>query len=76
MFMLPILGSTVIPNSQKRGEFWGSTGAWCWVSERYQVERYLFVYVSTLYCLVHQTVFTSVTDVDLRQPHLLNDTLQ
>ncbi|QRV99363.1 G protein coupled glucose receptor regulating Gpa2 protein [Ceratobasidium sp. AG-Ba] len=45
IFLLPILGPTVIQNVDKRGHFYGISGAWCWIGDGYQVERFIYVYM-------------------------------
>ncbi|KAG8744784.1 hypothetical protein FRC10_009432 [Ceratobasidium sp. 414] len=39
ILVLPILGPTVIQNVNKRGHFYGISGAWCWIGDGYQAER-------------------------------------
>jgi hypothetical protein len=46
IFVLPILGPYLIQNVEKRGHFYGISGAWCWIGDGYQVERFIYVYVS------------------------------
>ncbi|KAG8690418.1 hypothetical protein FRC09_011993, partial [Ceratobasidium sp. 395] len=45
IFVLPILGPAVIQNVNKRGHFYGISGAWCWIGDGYQVERFIYVYM-------------------------------
>ncbi|KAG9090567.1 hypothetical protein FRC06_000979 [Ceratobasidium sp. 370] len=48
MLILPILGPTVIQNVNTRGHFYGISGAWCWIGDGYQVERFIYVYASCI----------------------------
>ncbi|KAG8745585.1 hypothetical protein FRC11_013026 [Ceratobasidium sp. 423] len=45
IIVLPIIGPYGIQNLETRGEFYGVSGAWCWIGRGYQVERFLYVYM-------------------------------
>ncbi|KAG9112432.1 hypothetical protein FRC07_007922 [Ceratobasidium sp. 392] len=46
ILVLPILGPVVIQNVEQKGHFYGISGAWCWIGDAYQTERFMYVYVS------------------------------
>jgi hypothetical protein len=46
IFALPIIGPYVIEKAETSGPFYDVSGAWCWIGNGYQLERFLFVYVS------------------------------
>ncbi|CAE6442442.1 unnamed protein product [Rhizoctonia solani] len=43
--VLPIVGPFVIQKLETKGEFYGVSGAWCWIGHGYQLERFLYVYM-------------------------------
>ncbi|CAE6403375.1 unnamed protein product [Rhizoctonia solani] len=43
--VLPIVGPYGIQKLETRGEFYGVSGAWCWIGHGYQLERFLYVYM-------------------------------
>ncbi|CAE6534477.1 unnamed protein product [Rhizoctonia solani] len=43
--VLPIVGPYGIEKLETRGEFYGVSGAWCWIGSGYQLERFLYVYM-------------------------------
>ncbi|KAG8765978.1 hypothetical protein FRC12_007154 [Ceratobasidium sp. 428] len=45
ILVLPILGPTAIENVEERGHFYGISGAWCWIGDGYQMERFIYVYM-------------------------------
>ncbi|KAJ1303612.1 hypothetical protein OPQ81_011796 [Rhizoctonia solani] len=45
IIVLPIIGPYVIENVNNRGPFYAISGAWCWVGDGYQLERFLYVYM-------------------------------
>ena len=46
LIFLPILGPTII-QQPSRGPFYGLSGAWCWIGNKYGAERVIYLYVST-----------------------------
>lgn len=46
IIVLPIIGPYLIQNLERSGYFYGISGAWCWIGDGYQLERFLFIYVS------------------------------
>lgn len=46
IIVLPIVGAYSIENLEKAGHFYGLSGAWCWIGDGYQLERFLYLYVS------------------------------
>ncbi|EUC54357.1 slime mold cyclic AMP receptor [Rhizoctonia solani AG-3 Rhs1AP] len=45
IIVLPIIGPYGIENVKTRGHFYAISGAWCWVGDGYQLERFLYVYM-------------------------------
>ncbi|KAG8725799.1 hypothetical protein FRC11_001483, partial [Ceratobasidium sp. 423] len=45
IIILPIIGPYGIENVKTRGPFYAISGAWCWVGDGYQLERFLYVYM-------------------------------
>ncbi|CAE6460133.1 unnamed protein product [Rhizoctonia solani] len=45
IIILPIIGPYGIENVKTRGHFYAISGAWCWVGDGYQLERFLYVYM-------------------------------
>ncbi|KAG9098690.1 hypothetical protein FRC06_006076, partial [Ceratobasidium sp. 370] len=45
ILVLPIVGPHAIQNVDKRGYFYGLSGAWCWIGGGYQLERLLYLYM-------------------------------
>ncbi|CAE6442466.1 unnamed protein product [Rhizoctonia solani] len=45
IIILPIIGPNGIENVKTRGPFYAISGAWCWVGDGYQLERFLYVYM-------------------------------
>ncbi|CAE6426489.1 unnamed protein product [Rhizoctonia solani] len=43
--VLPIVGPYGIQKLETKGEFYGVSGAWCWIGHGYQLERFLYVYM-------------------------------
>lgn len=43
--VLPIVGPFGIQRLETKGEFYGVSGAWCWIGHGYQLERFLYVYM-------------------------------
>ncbi|KAG9078886.1 hypothetical protein FS749_009058 [Ceratobasidium sp. UAMH 11750] len=58
--VLPILGPTVIENVAKRGHFYGISGAWCWIGDDYQAERFIYVYMWIFLSLLSSLVLYSL----------------
>ncbi|KAF8685421.1 G protein-coupled glucose receptor regulating Gpa2 [Rhizoctonia solani] len=50
--VLPILGPYGIQKLETKGEFYGVSGAWCWIGHGYQLERFLYVYMWIFLSLV------------------------
>ncbi|CAE6444323.1 hypothetical protein ACGC1H_004911 [Rhizoctonia solani] len=42
---LPIAGPYAIQNLEKAGYFYGLSGAWCWIGDGYQLERFIYLYL-------------------------------
>ncbi|CUA72135.1 hypothetical protein RSOLAG22IIIB_00797 [Rhizoctonia solani] len=45
IILLPIAGPYSIQNLEKAGHFYGLSGAWCWIGDGYQLERFLYLYM-------------------------------
>ncbi|KAB5591089.1 Cyclic AMP receptor 1 [Ceratobasidium theobromae] len=45
IFILPIIGPYTIQDLDRKGPFYAVSGAWCWLGNGYQVERFLYVYM-------------------------------
>ncbi|CAE6465946.1 unnamed protein product [Rhizoctonia solani] len=45
IIVLPIAGRYLIQNVEKAGYFYGLSGAWCWLGDGYQLERFLYLYM-------------------------------
>ncbi|CAE6534489.1 unnamed protein product [Rhizoctonia solani] len=45
IIILPVVGPYGIENVGTRGPFYAISGAWCWVGDGYQLERFLYVYM-------------------------------
>lgn len=48
IIVLPIVGPYVIEDVERSGSFYGLSGAWCWLGDGYQLERFIYLYVSDL----------------------------
>jgi hypothetical protein len=46
IIILPIVGPLLIEDSEHSGYFYGLSGAWCWLGDGYQLERFIYLYVS------------------------------
>ncbi|KAB5591088.1 Cyclic AMP receptor 1 [Ceratobasidium theobromae] len=56
IFILPIIGPYVIENRGSRGPFYAVSGAWCWIGNGYQIERFLYVYMWIFFSLLSSLV--------------------
>ncbi|QRV86824.1 G protein coupled glucose receptor regulating Gpa2 protein [Ceratobasidium sp. AG-Ba] len=45
ILVLPIIGPHLIEDLDKHGYFYGLSGAWCWIGDGYQVERFVYLYM-------------------------------
>ncbi|QRW26832.1 hypothetical protein RhiXN_01427 [Rhizoctonia solani] len=45
IIVLPIAGPYLIQDVEKAGYFYGLSGAWCWLGDGYQLERFLYLYM-------------------------------
>ncbi|KAG9095854.1 hypothetical protein FS749_009655 [Ceratobasidium sp. UAMH 11750] len=45
ILVLPIVGPHLIQNVDKKGYFYGLSGAWCWLGDGYQLQRFLYLYM-------------------------------
>ncbi|CAE6434547.1 unnamed protein product [Rhizoctonia solani] len=45
IILLPIAGPYFIQDVDKAGYFYGLSGAWCWLGDGYQLERFLYLYM-------------------------------
>ncbi|KAJ1303609.1 hypothetical protein OPQ81_011793 [Rhizoctonia solani] len=54
--ILPIVGPYGIQNLETKGEFYGVSGAWCWIGHGYQLERFLYVYMWIFLSLIASLV--------------------
>ncbi|KAF8602750.1 hypothetical protein BDV93DRAFT_607317 [Ceratobasidium sp. AG-I] len=55
IILLPTLGP-VIQNLERSGYFFGISGAWCWIGDGYQLERFLFIYLWIFISLISSVV--------------------
>lgn len=51
IIVLPIVGPYVIQNLEVAGPFYAISGAWCWVGDGYQLERFTYVYMWIFFSL-------------------------
>ncbi|QRV85304.1 hypothetical protein RhiJN_13322 [Ceratobasidium sp. AG-Ba] len=58
--VLPILGPTVIEKVETKGHFYGISGAWCWIGDAYQAERFIYVYMWIFLSLLSSAVLYSL----------------
>ncbi|KAF8602742.1 hypothetical protein BDV93DRAFT_494384 [Ceratobasidium sp. AG-I] len=56
IIVLPIIGPHVIQNLEGSGYFYGLSGAWCWIGDGYQLERFLYLYMWIFLSLVSSIV--------------------
>lgn len=48
IIVLPVVGPYLIQDVENHGYFYGLSGAWCWLGDGYQLERFIYLYVSEL----------------------------
>lgn len=56
IIVLPIIGPYVIQNLERNGYFYGLSGAWCWIGDGYQLERFLYLYLFIFISLVSSII--------------------
>ncbi|KAF8602763.1 hypothetical protein BDV93DRAFT_557237 [Ceratobasidium sp. AG-I] len=56
IIVLPIVGPYMIQDLERSGYFYGLSGAWCWIGDGYQLERFLFIYMWIFISLISSIV--------------------
>lgn len=53
---LPVVGPYLIQDVENHGYFYGLSGAWCWIGDGYQLERFLYLYMFIFTSLISSIV--------------------